>query len=285
MASQAAWPTGTIRSLAPLPRMPDDTHRLIQIAQFHRAQFAGPQSAGVEQFEDRHVAEIQPRFWVWRGDQLIHLRAAEDFRQRLFRLGPVELLENFGRFAVVAGEEPQHDPDRRQAAGDRSRGFSAAALGVKIFAVIPFVGGLAGFDCRSRQEIGEVFQVAAIGVQRILRQPAFSRKMPQQLPQPRLVDARFHRRSCIERNAFSPSPAALSIRRIRPSTCNCRYVGHARYLPKQNLNAWFRCSSRKQLEHRSSARSRKGHCWVGLDMTHFPTRNDPRIHRRYSASA
>ena len=187
--------------LGPFAHDADDADGGIQIAQLHRAQFAGPQSAGVEQFEYGHVAKIESRFGIRGGNELIHLRAAEYFRQGLFRLGAVELLKNLGGFAIVAGEKSQHDADGREAAGNGAGGFSASALPVQIFAVIAFVGGLE-VAIAVGEEVRKIFEVAAVGVEGVFSQAALSRKMPQQLPEPGLVDARVEGRPSIERTGF-----------------------------------------------------------------------------------
>ena len=80
-----------------------------------------------------------------RGDELIHLRLAQDLRQRLLGLGPLELLEDGVRIVALGGEESQEDANRRQPAGDGLGGLAAAGLVLEI---------LRGNRRRSRTAVG-----------------------------------------------------------------------------------------------------------------------------------
>ena len=188
MALRALLPTGTRRSFGAFSQDADHAHLHVYIADFHVAQFAGAKTAGVEQFQDRHVAGVQLGLGIGGGDQLIDLGAAEDLGQRALGLGPLKLLENFGGRVAGGGQVAQQRADGGQPSRDGAGGLAAAALVLEIFAEVQSGGAEDGLAALG-EEVVQVFQVAAVGVQGVFRQAALSRQMKKEIADLSLGDS------------------------------------------------------------------------------------------------
>src|SRR5262249_16491622 len=148
-------------------------------------EFAGAQATGVKQFENRNVTREQRRFGIGGGDELIDLRAAQNFRQRALGLWPLALLKDVQNIVSLGDEKSQQYSNRRDATRNGFGRLTGAGLVLKVFAVV--VGAGPGDRFSSLAQIAiEVFDVSSISVKRVLGQASFRGEMKQQRAQRRL---------------------------------------------------------------------------------------------------
>lgn len=115
-----------------LAQNPDTFDFEIGVAELEVAEFAGAEARRVEEFEDRNITTEERAFRIGRADELIDLRAAEDFGEGAFGLGAFELGEDRAGVATFADLESEEGSDRCQSPGDRAGGLALLRLGSKV---------------------------------------------------------------------------------------------------------------------------------------------------------
>src|SRR5258705_267296 len=78
------------------------------------------------------IGGLEHSLWVGRGDELIHLRAAENFWQRSLGLGPFKLAEDCGDTPAGGCAIAKKNADRRQSPGYCACRAAIASLILKI---------------------------------------------------------------------------------------------------------------------------------------------------------